>query len=98
MGGLTVSVVFYRNGTEIMDEVREYFVASRKPLYLGLIIKPSASVWEILKESSEVNLRIDNGEFIGFDIPYKIEVGENTVFFIKPQDGYYKRAQDVFLS
>lgn len=90
--------VYYREEGEIADEVTNYFVASRNPFYLGLIIKPSLSVWEILKESSEVNLRLEDGRMIEFEIPYKIEVGESTIFFVKPTESYRYEVLKIFLS
>lgn len=95
---LRLWVVYFRNEGEIASEISSYFVASRTPFYLGLTVKPSLPVWEILKESSEVNLRFEDGNLMEFEIPYKIEVGENTIFFVKPSESYEKAAAEIFLS
>ncbi|AKA49587.1 hypothetical protein IX51_11280 [uncultured archaeon] len=94
---MKISVVYFRNQQEVMSDVESYFVASRNPFYLGLIMKPSAGAWEILKSSSETNIRVDGGEILQFDIAYKIEVGENTIFFVKPAEGNEVPAEKLFL-
>lgn len=95
---MNISVVYYRNEKEISGEVDSYFVASRNPFYLGIIMKPSTGIWEILKSSSTANLRIGRETALEFEIAYKIEVGENTVFFLKPEQDSRKRSEEIFLS
>ena len=80
-----IFIPFVTNGRKQEFENPDVFVASEEPLYLGIILKPSKGFWEFLKNSSEVVLCHNNEEnCVSFAIPYKIEVGENTIFFIKP--------------
>lgn len=94
---LDISVVYFRKEKEISGKVDSYFVASRNPFYLGILLKPSTGVWEILKSASMTNLRIDGDTTLEFEIAYKIEVGENTIFFLKPGADSEEKAKDVFL-
>ncbi len=81
----SVFIPFVLNGRDQVYENPDIFVASGAPLYLGLILKPSRGFWEYLKNSSEVILCHKNTKnCASFTIPYKIEVGENTIFFLKP--------------
>ncbi|WP_393971816.1 hypothetical protein OXIME_000402 [Oxyplasma meridianum] len=81
-----IFIPFVTNGTEQSFENPDVFIASESPLYLGIIMKPSKGVWEYLKNSSEMVLcRHNNEKCASFTIPYKIEVGENTIFFIQPE-------------
>lgn len=95
---LDISVVYFRKEKEISGKVDSYFVASRNPFYIGIIMKPSSGVWEILKSSSTANLRVEGKNICEYEIPYKIEVGENTIFFLKPAEGNEKESADIFLS
>jgi len=80
-----IFIPFVANGRDQVFENPDIFVASEAPLYLGIILKPSKGFWEYLKNSSEVVLCRENAKnCASFTIPYKIEVGENTIFFIKP--------------
>jgi hypothetical protein len=80
-----IFIPFVINGRKQAFENPDVFVASEAPLYLGIILKPSKGFWEYLKNSSEVVLcRNKEENCASFAIPYKIEVGENTIFFIKP--------------
>ena len=94
---MNISVVYYRKGGEVSGKVEDFFIASRNPFYLGIIMKPSTGVWEILKSSSTTNLNVDGDKTLEFEISYKIEVGENTIFFIKPAEGSEKLALEIFL-
>lgn len=70
-----------------MEEViKNYFIASRSPLYIGVILPPSEGLWTFLKSESMIVIRTDgfSSEFL---VPYRIEVGENTIFFLKPESG-----------
>lgn len=94
---MKLSIVYYRDQKELVGEVEDFFIASNNPLYLGLIIKPSTGVWEILKSSSHANVRVNGEKILEFEIPYKIEVGENTIFFARPSEGYEKTASETFI-
>lgn len=83
---LKLRAVYYVDGSTKMFEVSNYFVASDKPLFLGLIIEPSAGLWAYLKNSSDIVIEF-SGKSANFRVPYKIEVGRNTIFFITPVDG-----------
>lgn len=95
---MALSLVYFREGKEISSSVDKFFVASENPLYIGLIVKPSADVWEFLKASSSVNIRLSNDSYMEMDIVYKVEVGQNTIFFIKPGEEYLEAAKKHFLS
>ncbi len=60
------------------------FVASEVPLYIGVICKPSDPAWSQLQASREV-LLVEDGSQKPFVQEYRIEVGESTIFFIKPK-------------
>ncbi len=62
-----------------------YFVASDDPLFIGLIVSPSEKIWPRLKNADSVVLEIGISSF-AFRIPYKIEVGRNTIFFVSPAE------------
>ena len=65
----------------------KYFVASKEPLYYGLIINPSSELWSYMVESHSIKSNID-GKILEYSIPYRIDVGENTIFFIKLMENY----------
>ncbi|MCL5804300.1 MAG: hypothetical protein M1306_03225 [Candidatus Thermoplasmatota archaeon] len=78
--------VYHVNGSTERYDVKNYFVASDRPFFLGLIIEPSAGLWAYLKNSSDIVMEF-SGKSANFRVPYKIEVGRNTIFFITPVDG-----------
>lgn len=81
-----LNAVFHAKGEARSEEINDFFIASKSPLYVGVIMTPSKTLWTHLKAHSEVVLEIDG--FSGnFSIPYRIEVGENTIFFLRPNDG-----------
>jgi hypothetical protein len=46
--------VYHVNGSTERYDVKNYFVASDRPFFLGLIIEPSAGLWAYLKNSSDI--------------------------------------------
>ena len=59
------------------------FVASVDPPYIGLLMKPSPFQWEEIMEEGFVRLSFPEDDIL-FDlkVKYRIEVGENTIFFV----------------
>lgn len=90
-----ITLVHSSRNREIAEETDRFFVASFNPFYLGIMVKPSAAIWTVMKSASEVTLRADR-DLMEFEIAYRIEVGENTVFFIKPAAGYEEKASSLF--
>lgn len=62
----------------------KYFVASDEPLFIGLIVSPSEKIWPHLKNTDSIVLEI-GGSSYECRIPYKIEVGRNSIFFAAPE-------------
>lgn len=88
---MSVEAFYFEKGKEVSGNADNYFTASENPYYAGIIMKPSTGVWELMKGSDTVNLR-NGGEVAEFSIIYRIEVGENTIFFIRPKEGYSEAA------
>ena len=61
------------------------FIASQNPLYIGIILKPSHGAWIRMSRAKTVVLEME-GKPVEFSIPYRIEVGENSIFFLKPRE------------
>ena len=59
------------------------FVASVDPPYIGILMKPSPFQWEEIMEEGFVRLSFPEDDIL-FDlkVKYRIEVGENTIFFV----------------
>ena len=59
------------------------FVASVEPPYIGILMKPSPYQWEEIMEEGFVRLSFPEEDVV-FDlkVKYRIEVGENTIFFV----------------
>jgi len=72
--------ISYNNKKAEFSE-KEYFIASQEPLYYGLIINPSSDLWSYMVESDKVECTIKN-KTERYSIPYRIDVGENSIFFI----------------
>lgn len=86
---MIISVLYKDLEKERKIEIENFFIASRTPLYIGLIIKPSKGLWEYLKNHNDVIVSFENEkESYQFDVEYKIEVGENTIFFINANEEY----------
>ena len=59
------------------------FTASVEPPYMGILMKPSPFQWEEIMEEGFVRLSFPGQDMV-FDlkVKYRIEVGENTIFFV----------------
>ncbi|WP_337860086.1 hypothetical protein [Ferroplasma sp.] len=77
-----MEVLYNNNKTEI-DE-KGFFIASRNPLYYGLIVNPSSDLWSYMVQTNMVECVVEKKKE-KFTIPYRIDVGENSIFFIKPE-------------
>ena len=68
------------------DELDEdkYFIASKEPLYYGLIISPSTELWGDIVKAHSIQCNIHQ-RMAEYSIPYRIDVGENSIFFITPE-------------
>ncbi|MHB8360996.1 MAG: hypothetical protein ACYDAO_00900 [Thermoplasmataceae archaeon] len=59
------------------------FVASLEPPYIGILMKPSPYQWEEIMEEGFVRLSFtDEDNVYDLKVKYRIEVGENTIFFV----------------
>lgn len=86
---MDLSIIYKHLDQEKIEKISNYFMASNNPLYFGLIIKPSKGLWEYLKNNDELLVSfVDERNSYPFKIEYKIEVGENSIFFIKPAEEY----------
>lgn len=74
--------ILFGNKHEKLTEGK-YFIASADPLYYGLIVNPSSELWGFMVENHSIKTDID-GDLQEYAIPYRIDVGENSIFFIKP--------------
>lgn len=83
---MKATAIYFKKGKEYRAELGRCFVASSNPFYLGIPVKPSTGAWEYLKSASEVHLVGQESKLLKFDIKYKIEVGENTIFFLSPDE------------
>lgn len=72
-------------GKKAEYSVENWFTASANPLYIGIIAKPSPGLWEYLSRSKSVILESDGPEG-EYKISYRIEVGENSIFFLTPKE------------
>lgn len=79
-------IVATENGNRIQYDINRSFIASEKPLYIGVITKPEPGLWNHLSTSRSVVMEVD-GKASDFKIPYRIEVGESTIFFLTPETG-----------
>ena len=67
--------VYHVNGSTERYDVENYFVASDRPFFLGLIIEPSAGLWAYLKNSSDIVM-----EFSGKSANFKVYSWDHSVF------------------
>lgn len=81
----SLSIVSVDQGKRHDYKVEKWFKASDSPIYIAIITKPSPGLWELLSRSKEIVMEMD-GESQGYRIPYRIEVGESTIFFVTPTD------------
>ncbi|MGC8515960.1 MAG: hypothetical protein ACP5OC_07495 [Thermoplasmata archaeon] len=81
-----ISIVIPSDHGKEKVKIDHYFVASDEPLFIGLIISPSERIWPRMKNADSTILEI-GGKSYPFRIPYKIEVGRNSIFFLSPDPG-----------
>ena len=62
-----------------------WFIASRDPFYIGIILPPDPGLWALLSSSKEITVSI-SGETRKFSVRQRIEVGSNSIFFLKLED------------
>lgn len=79
-----IKLVLGKDGKSSDHNVENFFLASSAPLYIGVIARPSSPLWVQLSASRSGVVEID-GTPMEFSIPYRIEVGENSIFFLKPE-------------
>ncbi len=79
-----VRVIYSMNNQEISESAKQFFIASDDPLYIGIITRASEPLWNHLSRSKTTILDID-GKASEYSIPYRIEVGRNSIFFLKPE-------------
>ncbi len=75
-------------GSESGAEVRlkNSFIASRNPLFIGFIVNPGEPAWQVFQASKNVLLAISGNKY-SFGVEYRIDIGENTLFFARPEEG-----------
>lgn len=84
---MEVTGIFRESGKESEALLEDYFVASVNPFYLGILLKPSRGIWEYLKNNDSVIIRLGkSGPHFEMNLKYRIEVGENTIFFLNPTE------------
>lgn len=95
---MKATAIYFKNGKEQRAELEKCFVASYNPFYLGIPVKPSTGVWEYLKSASHIHLSGHKSKLLKFNIKYRIEVGENTIFFIRPDEEFADESAKLFTS
>ncbi len=80
-----VYAIFADNNGKVREKLENNFIASQNPLYIGIILKPSHGAWIRMSRAKTVVLEME-GKPLEFSIPYRIEVGENSIFFLKPRE------------
>jgi hypothetical protein len=78
--------IIFGNKYERLTE-EKYFLASADPVYYGLIVNPSSELWGYMVENRSIKSDI-SGALQDYNIPYRIDVGENSIFFIKPETSH----------
>ncbi|MFG1414663.1 MAG: hypothetical protein AAE986_00685 [Thermoplasmataceae archaeon] len=81
-----INIVIHSDRGKEKVKIDRHFVASDEPLFIGLIVSPSERIWPLMKNADSAILEI-GGKSYSFRIPYKIEVGRNTIFFVSPGPG-----------
>ena len=80
-----VYAIFADNNGKVREKLENNFIVSQNPLYIGIILKPSNGAWIRMSRAKTVVLEME-GKPLEFSIPYRIEVGENSIFFLKPRE------------
>ena len=82
---MEISVTFYYNGKTNEEKLTNVFVASEDPPYVGLILKPGVGIWEYLKDHDDLIFNLHDGS-VTAAIKYRIDVGENSIFFLTSEN------------
>ncbi|MHB8396333.1 MAG: hypothetical protein ACYDAZ_03605 [Thermoplasmataceae archaeon] len=80
-----ISLIIPHPDGKVARQLENVFIASVKPPYLGVICSPADPSWQTLQSMKKVLVSSDGRES-PFIIEYRIDVGENTIFFLKPED------------
>jgi hypothetical protein len=80
---MVVKISSTPNGEPKEVDQNHVFIASEDPIYLGIIIKPEPGIWEELMDSENLYIHF-NDDVVQSRIGYRIEVGENSIFFVTP--------------
>ncbi|MCL4345475.1 MAG: hypothetical protein M1375_01600 [Candidatus Thermoplasmatota archaeon] len=77
--------------SNILKEIgkNNIFIGSEEPVYIGIILKPEPGVWEELMDADSFNIHFKD-MVIEVRIGYRIEVGENSIFFVTSESGEIK--------
>ncbi|MHB1439352.1 MAG: hypothetical protein ACYCSO_00960 [Cuniculiplasma sp.] len=67
------------------------YVVSQEPLYLAVIIKPQPGIWDELMDQDVMFIRDSSGMDVESNIKQRIEVGENSIFFVTSQDERFRK-------
>lgn len=78
---MVVKISSTPNGISKEVDLNHIFIASEEPLYIGIIIKPEPGIWEELMDSELAYIHTSEG-IKETKIGYRIEVGENSIFFV----------------
>ena len=81
-----INIVIHSDQGKEKLKIDHYLVASDEPLFIGLIVSPSDRIWPRMKNADSAILEI-GGKTYSFRIPYKIEVGRNSIFFVSAEPG-----------
>ena len=82
---VSITAVSVEKGKRTDYPVEKWFIASEAPLYIGIIVKPSPGLWEMMSRSRDTIMEIE-GRSHNFHIRYRIEVGESSIFFATPAE------------
>lgn len=81
------------SGNSFYLDSKRWFVASENPFYVGVIMLPGPNIWADMSASKTVEGKFRN-ESRKFVVKQRIEVGENSIFFLKLEDKPFSEAED----
>ncbi|SJK84259.1 hypothetical protein [Cuniculiplasma divulgatum] len=70
-------------------EAKAYTV-SEVPPYLAVLIKPQPGIWDELMDMDIMFIKMREKKVIEVKIKQRIEVGENSIFFVTSDDEDFK--------
>ncbi|MCL6014140.1 MAG: hypothetical protein M1323_00755 [Candidatus Thermoplasmatota archaeon] len=70
-------------------EAKAYTV-SEEPPYLAVLIKPQPGIWDELMDRDTMFIKLREKKVIEVGIKQRIEVGENSIFFVTSDDEEFK--------